>query len=132
MLHYLADDLRMDYTRDWTQFHNDAHQTKNFIPPNSTSINEIHVDLSTFICLAWRGAEPLFPSLKRLGYPQEEVRIADPFNLLSPSIGRVDLADVSQDSKKVLALLSTLRRPSDPPEGQCQDRSDGSDNESFS
>jgi hypothetical protein len=93
---------------DWTRFHNYARRTKNFISSNSTSINEIHVDPSTFIRLARRGAEPLFPSLRRISYPREELWKADPFLLLSPSIERIDLAEVSQDSIKALALLSML------------------------
>lgn len=92
---------------DWTRFHKYARRTKSFISSNSTSINEIHIDPSTFICLARRSAEPLFPSLRRISY-REELRIVDPFLLLSPSIERIDLAEVSQDSNKALALLSML------------------------
>lgn len=94
---------------DWTRFQNYARRTRNFIASNSTSINEIHVDPSTFICLALHSAgEPLFPSLRRISYSREGLQIADPFLLLSPSIERIDLAEVSQDSNKALALLSML------------------------
>jgi hypothetical protein len=90
------------------RFDNYARRTKNFIFSNSTSINEIHVDPSTFIRLASRrSAESLFPSLRRITYPREALPRADPF-LLSSSVERIDLAEVSQDSDKALALLSML------------------------
>ena len=93
---------------DWTRFHNYARRTKNFISSDLTSINEINVDPSTFIRLARHSAEPLFPSLRRISYSREGLQIADPFLLLSPSIERIDLAEVSPDSNKALALLSML------------------------
>ena len=93
---------------NWARFHSYARRTKNFISTSSTSINEIHVDPSTFIRLARHSAQPLFPSLKRISFSREGLRTADPFLLLSPSIERIDLAEVSQDSNKALALLSML------------------------
>ena len=93
---------------DWTRFHSFARRTKNFIFSHSTSINEIHVDPSTFIRLARHSAQPLFPSLRWISYSREVLQIADPFLLLSPSIERIDLAEVSQDSNKALSLLSML------------------------
>jgi hypothetical protein len=94
---------------DWTRFDNYSRRTKNFIFSNLTSINEIHVDPSTFTRLAGRrSTEPLFPSLRRVTYPREALRRADPFPLLSSSVERIDLAEVSQDSNKALALLSML------------------------
>ena len=108
MLHFWQMIYGLITPEDWTRFHNYARRTKNFIFSDLTSMYEINVDPSTFIRLARHSAEPLFPSLRRISYSREGPQIADPFLLLSPSIERIDLAEVSPNSNKALALLSML------------------------